>query len=245
MKFLREMMRNLILREKASSQHYVRYLRKKGVQVGEDVRFYSPMHTLVDVSCPWLLTIGDHVSITHGVVILTHDYAWSVVKGSPDSRGEILGAQSPVTIGSNVFIGMNTVITRGVTIEDHVIIGAGSVVTSDCESGYVYAGNPARKIQPLEEFREKRRKRQFSEAKTVARCYRARFGKNPPPEVFSEYFPLFCTAEAAKANPVFRRQMETGGTYEACFEWMAEEPPRFESYDAFLSFCFSEEDTSW
>ena len=239
---IKELLRLLVLGEKASSRRYVAFLRKKGVQVGQDVRFFDPVHTHVDVTSPWLLTIGDHVSITRGVTILTHDYSWSVVKGHPDSRGALLGAQSPVTIGSNVFIGMNAIITRGVTIGDHVIIGAGSVVTGDCESGFVYGGNPARKLMSLEEFRAKREKLQVKEAKTVYRSFLARFGREPEMAVFSEYFPLFCTPEQAAAHPRFRRQMETGDTFDACYQWMQAQP-RFESYEAFLAFCREEEGT--
>lgn len=241
MNCIKELLRQLVLGEKASSRRYVTFLQKKGVQVGRDVRFFDPVHTHVDVSSPWLLAIGDHVSIARGVIILTHDYSWSVVKGHPDSRGVLLGAQSPVTIGSHVFIGMNAIINRGVTIGDHVIIGSSSVVTGDCESGFVYAGNPARKVMTIGEFREKREKCREEEAKTVYRSFVARFGREPEMAVFSEYFPLFCTAEQAAAHPGFRRQMETGGTFDDCFQWMQEQPPRFESYGAFLAFCREEE----
>lgn len=241
MNCIKELLRQLVLGEKASSRRYVAFLRKQGVQVGQDVRFFDPVHTHVDVTNPWLLTIGDHVSITRGVTILTHDYAWSVVKGHPDSRGVLLGAQSPVSIGSNVFIGMNAILTRGVTIGDHVIIGAGSVVTGDCESSFVYGGNPARKLMSLQEFREKREKMQEKEAKAVYRSFVARFGREPEMTVFSEYFPLFCTASQAAEHPLFRRQMETGQTFDACVQWMQAHPPRFESYEAFLAFCREEE----
>lgn len=238
---IRKILRHILLGEKASSRRYVNHLRKMGAQVGENVRFYDPFHTFVDTSAPWLLTIGDHVSITRGVTILTHDYAWSVIRRYPESRGALLGAQSGVTIGSNVFIGMNAVITRGVRLGDHVIIGAGSVVTSDCESGFVYAGNPAKKVCSVAEFWEKRRKDQFSEAKAMALAYRARFGRAPDPEVFREYFPLFCTPEGAKENPVFRRQMETGGNFEDCLAFLQSHDPMFESFEAFLDACFADE----
>lgn len=237
---IRKLLRHLVLGEKASSERYVNFLRKKGAQVGENVRFYDPYHTFVDVSAPWLLTIGDRVCITRGVTILTHDYAWSVVRHHPGSRGEILGAQSAVTIGSNVFIGMNAVITRGVAIGDHVIIGAGSVVTADCESGFVYAGNPAKKICSVAEFREKRRKAQFSEVRVMALRYRERFGRDPAPEVFREYFPLFCTPEQAAENPVFRRQMESGENFEDTLAFMQKNPPMFENFQAFLNACFED-----
>ena len=211
---LNNLLRKLLYREKASSADYVAYLRKQGVSIGEDVYFYSPSHTHVDVTCPWLLTIGDHVRITHGVIILTHDYAWSVLKQLPESEGRILGAQSPVTIGNNVFIGMNAIITRGVTVGDNVIIGAGSVVTGDCEPDSVYAGNSARKIMTIGQYLEKREAAQFREARTMARIYRDKFGEMPPMDVFNEYFMLFCDVDTAKRNPKFRAQMEIGGNYE-------------------------------
>ena len=76
-------------------------------------------------------------------------------------RGGIFGASGNVTIGDNVFIGMNAIITRNVTIGDNVIIGVGSIVTKDCESGYVYAGNPAHKIMSIDQFYDKRKELQL------------------------------------------------------------------------------------
>ena len=55
----------------------------------------------------------------------------------------------PVRIGNRVWIGGNTVINPGVTIGDDVVIGSGSVVTKNIESGVVAAGNPARVIRRL------------------------------------------------------------------------------------------------
>ena len=239
---LRNLVRNLLYREKASSEKFVAYLKKQGVEIGEDVTFYSPPHTHVDLTFPWLLTIGDHVRITHGVIILMHDYSWSVLKQLPEHEGRIYGAQSPVTIGSNVFIGMNAIITRGVTIGDNVIIGAGSVVTRDCEPNSVYAGNPARKIMTIEEYRQKRERKQFCEAKELTRIYREKFGAFPPIEVFNEYFMLFATAEEAKRIPKFRSQMATGRNFQKSDLYMRQHKPMFDGYDDFLRTCFGEEE---
>ena len=236
---LKKMIRNIVLGEKASSERFVNFLRKQGVKIGDQVRFYSPNHSLVDISCPSLLTIGNNVSFTHGVIILTHDYSWSVIKQLEDSEGVILGAQSPVVIGNNVFVGVNTVITRGVTIGDNVVIGAGSVVTSDCESNSVYAGNPARKIMTIEQYRAKRRGKQFEEASVLVGEYRNRHGSNPPADILSEYLMLFSSPEEASANPVLRRQMETGGNYDACYRYMEEHKSLYENYEAFLEACSS------
>lgn len=234
---IRQFLKNIIWREKASSEWFVNYLRQQGVRIGERVRIYSPPHTLVDLSAPWLISIGNNVCITHGVIILTHDYSWAVLKQAPKSAGVVLGAQSPVRIGNNVFIGMNAVITRGVTIGDHVIIGAGSVVTSDCDSGGVYAGNPAKRIMSVEEYREKRQGKQFAEARTLVREYRERFGKLPEKDVLAEYFMLFSTAEQAAAHPSFRTKMNSGGNFDQTVAYMQEHPPMFESYEAFLEAC--------
>ncbi len=237
---LKKLIRNIVLREKASSQKYVSYLRKQGVQIGEDVTVYSPTHTLIDLSQPCLLKIGNHVRITHGVIILTHDYSWSVLKQLPEHKGQILGAQSPVVIGNNVFIGMNAVITRGVTIGDNVIIGAGSVVTKDCKSNCVYAGVPAKEVMTVSDFYAKRETAQFKEACQMAHAYQQCYGEKPPKEVFSEYFMLFCSAEDASKNEVFRRQMETGMGYEASYLFMKARVPMFPDYEAFLTACYSE-----
>ena len=238
---LKNLLRKIIYKEKADSVSYVSWLRKKGVQIGDDVVIYAPMKTQIDTTCPWLLTIGDHVRITQGVTILTHDYSWSVLKCLPECKGVILGAQSPVVIGSNVFIGMNATITRGVSIGDNVIIGTGSVVTKDCESDSVYAGNPARKIMTVSEYREKREALQFEEAKIMAINYRKIFGRNPPKEVFSEYFMMFCSSEEAACIPAFKKQMALCHGYDDTLAYMRNQKPLFDSYEEFLSACYADD----
>lgn len=220
-------------------------LRQKGARIGEDVRIYSPNNTIIDSTCAYLLTIGDHVCITDGVKILTHDFSWSVLKDfapEGDAPGAILGCQAPVEIGDHVFIGMNAVITCGVKIGHHVIIGAGSVVTKDCEPNAVYAGNPARKICTLAEFYQRRKAKQFQEAKETALCYRERYGVNPPMEVFKEHFMLFCTREMAESNPVLRSQLGQMDSFDLTAAYMDSHPPMFESYEAFLQACYGEDE---
>ena len=238
---IRKLIRKWRLKERASSETYLNYLRQKGAKIGTDVHLYSTTRTLIDSTNPCLLTIGDHVRITEGVIILTHDYAWSVLKCCTDAQvppGSVLGAQSPVEIGSNVFIGMNTIITRGTTIGDNVIIGAGSVVTHDCPSGGVYAGNPAKRIMSIGEYFQKRKELQFEEAKTLALRYRERFGKVPPKECFAEYFMLFSTLEEAQQTPAFREKMVQMEGYGTCVDYMTRNEPRFAGYEAFLRACY-------
>lgn len=200
----KEWVKKILLGKRCSSESYINYLRSIGVKIGEDCVIYVPSKTLIDEQYPWMITIGDHVRITEGVKILTHDYAWSVLK---TEKGAILGASGTVKIGDNVFIGMNTVITRNVEIGNNVIIGVGSVVTSNCDHNCVYAGVPAKRIMSIDEYYEKRKRAQFNEAKELAVKYFDRYGKRPGKEVFHEYFMLFETDEEAQKNDVFRNKI--------------------------------------
>lgn len=53
----------------------------------------------------------------------------------------------PVIIGNNVWIGMNSVIMRGVTIGNNVVIGANSVVVKDIPSNVIAVGSPCKVIR--------------------------------------------------------------------------------------------------
>ena len=242
---IKKFVRRLIYGERSTSADYIAHLRSLGMRIGEDVQLYASTKILIDQQYPWLVTIGSHVRITEGVIILTHDYAWSVLKRLEGKKiphpGAILGACGPVTIGDNVFIGMNAIITRGVTIGSNVVIGAGSVVTRDCPDGGVYAGNPARRIMDIETYYEKRRAAQASEARLLARSYYERMGKLPPKEVFHEFFMLFSQGEEARQDPVFGPKMELCENPDQSHAYLEACPAEFESYQAFLDWCFAEE----
>lgn len=230
--------KGLIYGHKASSESYIAHLRKIGVSVGEDVTIYAPMKTVIDEQYPWMITIGNHVRITQGVILLTHDYAWSTLKVA--HGGTILGASGKVTIGNNVFIGMNAIITRGVTIGDNVVIGTGSVVTKDCLPNGVYAGNPAKRICELEDYCKKREALQLQEAKMLALAYYERYGKKPAEEVFHEYFMLFTDAETADSKVWCRNKMKLCGNYDDSMAFLRKNPPSFADFEQFLTYCFED-----
>jgi len=56
-------------------------------------------------------------------------------------------------IEDGVFIGMNSLVLKGVTIGARSVIGAGSVVTRSIPPGVIAAGNPARPVRPLDAAR--------------------------------------------------------------------------------------------
>ena len=103
---------------------------------------------------PYLITIGQNVEITAGVVFITHDgAAWSL--RNFDEKYKSLDIFGPIKVGNNVFIGNNAIILPGVTIGDNVVIGAGAVVAKDIPSNSVAAGTPAKVIRSLEEYGER------------------------------------------------------------------------------------------
>ena len=121
------------------------YARSLGVKVGSGCRLYIRSWG----SEPFLITIGDRVTIASGTRIITHDGSTWLIR---DDQGRRY-LYKPVTIGSDVFIGIRCIIMPGVTIGDRVVVGAGSVVTTDIPSGHVAAGNPARVLGTFEDYK--------------------------------------------------------------------------------------------
>lgn len=230
-------LKNLLYRERSTSKSYINYLRRKGVRVGEDSFFFSPKTTEVDVTRPWLISIGNDVQIARGVLILTHGYDWSVLRGK---YGDILGSSGKVTIGNNVFIGANTTILKGSRVGNNVIIGAGSLVTNDLEDNMVYAGNPVRKICTLDEYYKKRIDKQLEEAKELVEEYVAVYKHIPSIEVLYEFFWLFEQRDGNKpgySHPFFENMMKRKCTSKLQVEQYIRTEPLFKDYEEFIKYC--------
>ena len=102
----------------------------------------------VFISCFDSIEIGDHTGIGNGSFISDGMRGFNL-SPTPFMRQQIW-SKGPVRIGSNCWIGVNCVITSGVTIGDWCIIGANSVVTRDVPSGTIVGGVPARVIRELD-----------------------------------------------------------------------------------------------
>jgi acetyltransferase-like isoleucine patch superfamily enzyme len=94
------------------------------------------------------VTIGDYVTVgANSTIIDTDFHPISFDMRRDDSSA---GACRPVVIKNNVFIGMNCIILKGVTLGDGCVIAAGSVVTKDVPEGKVAGGNPAHIISSID-----------------------------------------------------------------------------------------------
>jgi len=96
------------------------------------------------------IEIMDGTIIAPNVIIIDSDFhtLWP-----PEDRTYRMGYENdrPVKINKNVWIGINSLILKGVTIGENSIIGAGSVVTKDIPPNVLAAGNPAHIIRNLEQ----------------------------------------------------------------------------------------------
>lgn len=227
---IRKLLRRFLgIPEQQTRQGYVDYLRELGCTIGERVIFFDPKSTMVDITRPWLIEIGNDVQIPYGVSILTHGYDWSVLKGI---YGDVLGSAGKVKIGNNVFIGAKSIILKGNTIGNNVIIGAGSVVSNNIPDNVVAAGNPCRVIMTIDEYYLKRQKAQLNEATELVREYRKKYHKNPDENVLSEFFFLF--NHGGELHDSWKAQMRNVGNYDATYKCLCSHESPFDSMQNFL-----------
>ena len=98
------------------------------------------------------VTIGDECLIGANVIIVDTDFHSINAENRRYGTGPEQIASAPIFIGRNVFIGMNTLILKGVTIGDNSVIGAGSIVVGDIPADTIAVGNPAVPIRAVESF---------------------------------------------------------------------------------------------
>lgn len=145
------------------------------IEIGNDVTIYShyavnPIggnKTVFQVMDGASLKIGNHVGMSHVVIAVQnsviieddvllgaeckifdtdfHSIMYADRMKEPDTQIQT----APVKIKKGAFVGAGCYILKGVTIGQHSVIGAGSVVTKDVPDNEIWGGNPAKKIRSL------------------------------------------------------------------------------------------------
>ncbi len=123
------------------------YFRAQGFNIGKNNRIL-----IRDLGPPpYLITIGSHCLIGMHVAFLTHDASgWIFSEDDPSVQ-----KFGPIHVRDNTFIGYGALILPNITIGPNSIVGARAVVTRDVAPNTVAAGNPARVICTVDEYREK------------------------------------------------------------------------------------------
>ncbi|MBL7978405.1 MAG: acyltransferase [Bacteroidetes Order II. Incertae sedis bacterium] len=116
--------------------------KKALVQIGNQTTIWY--NTVI--SARHEIIIGDNCAISWNCTIIDDDMHTIVYPSNytPKERGNF------VHLGNRVWLGANVTVLKGVTIADDVIVAAGSVVTKDLASKWIYAGNPAKPIAQVE-----------------------------------------------------------------------------------------------
>jgi acetyltransferase-like isoleucine patch superfamily enzyme len=120
-----------------------RILFKKNIEIGR--RSAPGMNANCYIQARNKIIIGNNLRMGPGVGLISSNHSEDDYDEHTDSN--------PIRIGSNVWIGMNSVVLPGVTIGDNVMIGANSVVTKDIPSDVVAAGNPCKPLRKKKEYK--------------------------------------------------------------------------------------------
>ena len=134
----------------------LKYGIKNGMKVGKGVSLAGKSGVSFG-SEPYLIELGDEVRISGNVKFFTHDGATWAYRDLEDYKD--VSKFGAIKVGKRTFIGNSVCILPGVTIGERCIIGAGSVVTRDVESGMVVAGNPAKVLCTTNEYMDKCKER--------------------------------------------------------------------------------------
>ncbi len=149
MNIVKRIIRRLFHRPNADKEA-MDYAYAHGFRSGKNFHYYSGFP--IDANLPWLISVGDNVTLATGAKLLAHD--------ASTPRAGVHTKIGIVQIGNNVFIGANSIVLCNTRIGDNVIVGAGSVVTHDIPSNSVYAGSPAKFVCTFEEFAKKHQENQ-------------------------------------------------------------------------------------
>lgn len=217
----------LRLYHQSSSDRYIKYLRSKGISIGGG-NFIDPKTSVIDVSRPSLVSIGNNCYMNRNFTLLTHDWVTHVFI---HAGLNFINSSGKITIGNNVSFGQNVMVLKGVTIGDNVFIGAGSIVTKDIPSNCIAIGRPCKAIMTLDEYYRKRMKKSREEAFEYARSIMERFDRLPVVEDFWEEFPLFVNGNDVGKYPALPIKRQLGPTYE---RYIKEHIAEFENFEDFL-----------
>lgn len=133
------------------------YLRKVGVTLKGTPHYIAP-NVYFDSSKNYsLIEIGDKVTLSGNVTLLTHDQ-------SPLVPYRALGEKfygfkyDKISIDNNSFIGMGATILQGTHIGRNSIVGAGAVVKGNFPDNSIITGNPAKVVGDVFEWHERKSK---------------------------------------------------------------------------------------
>lgn len=122
-------------------EEYAGVRHSPGISIGKEVYIGRYVY----------LTAVDQITIGDGSVLSEHVYITDLTHGLSPDAGPImkqpLESKGPVRIGPGCFLGYRAVVVSGVTLGEHCVVGANSVVTRSFGPFSMLAGSPAKLIK--------------------------------------------------------------------------------------------------
>jgi len=161
--YLRYFYRKFFIGKGARVDYRCEIEKKENITLGDKTILYK--HVTIYKSKGSLLSIGSYshiapygyflmgeesITIGKNVAIAKNCSFFTVTNSIPNEKGVLFKdsyEHGAISIGNNVFIGTNCVILPQVIIEDDVVVAANSTVKGRLEKGYLYGGNPVKKIR--------------------------------------------------------------------------------------------------
>lgn len=140
-------------------------LKRRGCQIGADCKIME--RVVIDPSHCGHIRIGNRVTIAPQAYLLAHDTSTYAFLGYT--------AIGKVVVEDDVFIGAGAIILPNVVIGKGSIVGAGSIVSHDVDPHTVVAGNPAKFICSIDDYKKKQKER-FQSAPHFGEEYTQRKG---------------------------------------------------------------------
>jgi acetyltransferase-like isoleucine patch superfamily enzyme len=123
------------------------YFRGQGVEIGDDVEIFGA-NLFTFGSEPYLVSIGNRVTISHNVDFITHDGGLRVARTKyPDAY-----LYRRIHVADNCFIGAHCVILPGARVGIGSVIGTGSIVAGEIPPDVVAIGAPAKPVKSVDEY---------------------------------------------------------------------------------------------
>lgn len=97
------------------------------------------------------IKIGSYTRIGANCKIIDNDFHPVELKYRHKGLNKEHTRRKPIVIGNDCFIGANSIILKGTTLGNNVIVGAGSVVHGTWPDNCIIAGNPAKLVKRLDE----------------------------------------------------------------------------------------------
>ena len=139
---------HVIWRKQVNKGKFVRIHSRASIRNPRNVFLGNNVRITMDC-CVWAekkskIVIGNNVIIGPGVKIFCGNHGTKLGSGPMIFQDR---TEADIMIGSDVWIGANSVILSGVKISDGAIVAAGSVVTKEVPANTIVGGVPAKPIK--------------------------------------------------------------------------------------------------